>query len=164
MKAEGFTFVEIVLSVFLIGLLFLFSGLLMNRGLDSYVLVSERGKNLQETRAALDRITRELIRIGYDGNFISSITPTQVGYTDDLGLTTLISLSNQTLLRNNDPLLQNVTGFTVTGFDALNNIATTGTNVRRLRFLISTLPPGQTTPLTVQTDVFIRNYMYDNFQ
>lgn len=164
MKKKGFTLVEIILSVSLVGILFIFASLLLRGGLDAYTHVSQRGANLQAARFAMDRMIRELIQVEDDNqNNIQTIQSNRIVFVDSLGMMSDFELIGQNLMRNNDILLSNVTALTFTGFTSANTITSSGSQVRRVRIQFSTLPPGQTAPLTLRTDVFIRNYMYDNF-
>lgn len=164
MKKKGFTLVEIILSVSLVGILFIFAGLLLRSGLDAYTHLSQRGANLQASRFAMDRMIRELIQVEDDNpNNIQSIQSNRIVFVDSLGITSDFELIGQNIMRNNDILLGNVTSLTFTGFASDNSITTAAPQVRRVRIQFSTLPPGQTAPLTLRTDIFVRNYMYDNF-
>ncbi|MDZ4224320.1 MAG: hypothetical protein U1D33_00280, partial [bacterium] len=135
------------------------------QGLDSYATVSERGSTLQATRFAIERMTRELRRCGDDAdNQLQNISAAQIGFTDANAINTSFNLNGQTLRRGNDTLLDNVTALTFTGYKSDNTQTTSAQQVRRVRIQMSVLPQGQNTPLTLRTDVFLRNYLYENWQ
>ncbi|OGQ05224.1 MAG: hypothetical protein A2W61_01840 [Deltaproteobacteria bacterium RIFCSPLOWO2_01_44_7] len=164
-KEGGFTLVEIVLTIALVSILFASAGLILRQGLDSYAHISERSANLQAARYAMERMSRELELVGDESSTnIQSIQSNSVSFVDSDSITTDFNFTNQALYRGTDLLLSNVTSATFTGFKDNGNTTSSGQQTRRVRIEFSTLPPGQTAPLTLRTDVFIRNYLYENFQ
>lgn len=165
MKTKGFTLVEIILSVSLVGILFALSAVILDRGVDSYANIIQRTSKNQEIRYAMERMVRELIRVeaGAGGELLG-IQNDRVQFRDSLGNNTDFRLTGNTLNRGNDPLLENVTAFNVTGYRDNNQITTALPQVRRIRLQLSALPPGQTAPITFRTDVFLRTDLYENFQ
>ena len=163
---KGFTLVEIILSISLIGILFALTSVVLRQGLDAYAHISSRAPQLQAARYAMERMVRELRREGDDANDqIQNISATQVSFTDNLGNNTSFNLNGQTLRRGTDTLLNNVTSLTFTGYKSDNVTTTSSANqVRRIRIQLTTLPPGQIASLTLRTDIFLRNYMYENWQ
>lgn len=149
----------VLLSIVAIG-----SGIALTQGLDSFTHISERSKNLLAARYALDRMVRELALSGDEaGTNLKKIQDDEIEFVDDQGNDAEFILSGTTLLRDDEILLENVTSLTFTGFDDENDETNSAPQVRRIGIQISTLPPGQTTPLSLRTYVFIRNYMYENF-
>lgn len=161
----GFTLVEIILTISLIGILFMIASIVLRQGIDSYSTITERGGALQASRFAIERMVRELRRCGDDtDNQLQNISGTQIGFTDADNLNTSFNLNGQTLRRGNDTLLDNVTSLAFTGYKSDNTQTTSAPQVRRVRIQMSVLPQGQTTPLTLRTDVFLRNYLYEKWQ
>lgn len=165
MKNKGFTLIEIILSVSLVGILFAVSAIVLDRGIDSYADISERGAKNQDVRLAMERMVRELILVdaGPSGE-LNGIQSDRVQFRDALGQNTEFRLIGNTLNRETDPLLENVTAFTVTGYRSNNQVTTAAPQVRRIRLQLSALPVGQTAPVTLRTDIFLRTEMYENFQ
>lgn len=165
MRQKGFTLVEIILTIVVIGILFSVSSVVLRQGLDSYAHISSQSSNLQMTRYAMERMVRELALVG-DTNptNIQNIQSDRITFVDSDSNTANFNFANGTLYRGTDPLLENVTAVTFTGFKDTNATTTAGNQVRRVRIQLSTLPPNQTTPLNLRTDIFIRNYMYENFR
>ncbi|MBI5300116.1 MAG: type II secretion system protein [Deltaproteobacteria bacterium] len=165
MRQKGFTLVEVILTIVVIGILFAVSSIVLRQGLDSYSHILNRSNNLQTTRYAMERMIRELTLVG-DTNptNIQNIQSDRITYVDSDSNTTNFNFANGTLYRSTDPLLNNVTAVTFTGFKDTGATTTAGNQVRRVRIQLSTLPPNQTTPLNLRTDIFIRNYMYENFR
>lgn len=169
MRLKGFTLVELILSIALIGILFAFGGVILTQGLDSYAHISERQVNLQQSRYAMDRMVKELAIAGAaPATRIQMLTPTKIDFIDDQGNSAYFDLNNQILRRGtgtgNNTLAENVTSLTFTGLDQNGNNVTNPSQIRRVRIQLSTLPSGQTAPLNLRTYVFIRNYLYEAFQ
>lgn len=161
---KGFTMVEIVLSISLTAILAFAAGIALLQGLNSYRQISTRTNNLQGARHAMDRMVREIIRSGDEpGTNIQNIVG-KLTLVDDLGLSATFELDGTDLERNGSLVAKNVTGLTFTGFKDDNSQTNSGPQVRRVRIQMTTLPVGETAPLTLTTDVFIRNYMYENFK
>lgn len=163
---KGFTLVEIILSISLIAILFSLSAWILDRGVSSFSAIASRAKKHQEARYAMERMTRELLVVstGSQGD-LTNLQTSQISFKDQLGISTNFNLNGQTLSRGTDILLENVTGLTFTGYNSSNQTTQSNPQVRRIRIQLTTLPVGQTAPLTFRTDIFLRgDEMYDNFQ
>ena len=162
---NGFTLVEIILSISLAMILFATTAILLDRGIASFGSISKRGSNNQDARFAMERMVRELILIkSGSGGDLSNIQTTQVSFKDKQGLSTDFHLTGSTLYRGNDPLLNHVTGLTFTGYKSDNSTTSAVPQTQRIRIQLVTLPEGQTATLVLRTDVFLRSDMYVNFQ
>lgn len=161
---KGFTMVEIILSISLTAILAFAAGVALLQGLNSYRQISTRTNNLQAVRHAMDRMVREIIRSGDTPQTNIQNIQGKLTLIDDLALAATFELDGTDLERNGSLLAGNVTGLTFTGFKDDNTQTTAGPQVRRVRIQLTTLPVGETVPLTLTTDVFIRNYMYENFK
>ncbi len=165
MKKIGFTLVEVILAITLIGILFTVGSVVLKQGLDSYATIAQRGAALQAARLPFERMVRELRRCGDDANNgVQNIQTTQIHFTDSNNINTNFNWSGTTLRRGNDTLLDNVTALTFTGFKSDNSQTSSAQQTRRVRIQISVLPTGQTMPITLRSDVFLRNYFYENWQ
>lgn len=157
--------VEIILCLTLMGFLFILASTTLTQGLDSYAHIQSRTTNLQAARYAMDRMVRELIRVEDDNQSnIQNIQETSIQFVDDLAANVTYQLSGTDLMRNEDILLGNVSSLLFTGYRDNNQTTSSGQQTRRVRIELSTLPPGQSVPLNLRTDIFIRNYMYEKFQ
>lgn len=164
-KPKGFTLVEIILCVSLVGILFATTAILLDRGVASFATISERGAKNQDARFAMERMVRELILVdaGPSGE-LQNFQTASLSFRDNLGLNTDFHLTGTTLYRGSDPLLENVTALTFTGYQSNNNTTQAAPQVRRIRVQLSALPQGETAAMTLRTDVFLRTDMYENFQ
>jgi len=161
---KGFTLIELILTISLIGILLVCSGLLLTQGLDSYSKVFFRSSSLEESRYAMERMVRELRKIGDEGNALQNIDSDQITFLDENDTDATFSHSGQSLYRNGNLLLDNVSALTFTGFRENGSTTTAAVQVRRVQIRLSTLPPGQNSPIILQTGVFLRNFIYENFQ
>lgn len=162
---KGFTMVEVVLTIALVSILFGATAILSRQGLDAYIHVAERGKTLQQARQAMERITQELKRVGDENNNnIQNIQPDRITFIDDVGATAQFSMNGQTLMRDSDPLLENVISFGLIGYKDDGFSTSAANQVRRVNIQLSTTTPGQIVPVTLRTDVYLRNYMYEDFR
>lgn len=165
MKRKGFTLVEIILSISLIGILFAASAIILDRGVDSFANISVRGENRQGAAFSMERMISELLLLeaGPSGD-LTNVQESRIDFTDNQGSNTDFHLTGQTLYRGNDILLENVTALAFTGYNKNNQVTNSTPQTRRIRIEMTTLPPGQTASLTLRTDVFLRTDLYDNFQ
>lgn len=165
MKQRGFTLVEMVLAISIISILFFVSTLVMRESLDAYSHVQTRGSNTQDTRYGMERMVRELLLAGDTPTTrIQSISSNAISFVDSNGNITNFTLSGTNINRGGDTLLQNVTSFTVTGYKDNGNVTTTAADVRRVRIALVTTPLNDPGTLTMTTDIYIRNYLYENFR
>lgn len=159
---KGFSLLEIILSLFLISVLFAVTSLIMTKGMDSYIFASDRESLLDDAGYAVDRMTREIQRLG--SGSLTSISSTQIDFTDSLGNSTSFRLNGTSLYRGNDLLLKGVMSFSFTGYDSAGNVTAQAENVRRILFTLSVLPTGQSSAIKSQSSIFLRNYMYLNYK
>jgi len=164
MSARGFTIVELILTIVLIGILFGLGSLVLIQGLDSYAHIFARNTTLQRARYAMERMVREIRIISDQNNSLRSIQGTQLSFIDAASLETDFHWTGQTLWRGNDRLSDDVTALNFTGFRDDNVVTSAAPQVRRVRIQLTVAPPGQTAPLVLRTDIFLRNYIYENFR
>ena len=161
----GFTLVEIVLSISLVAILFSLSAILLNHGVSSFSTISQRGRQTQDARYAMERMMRELVLVmaGVGGD-LNGTSATQISFKDKTGTNTDFHLNGQNLFRGNDLLLNRVTGLVFTGYRSDGTVTSSVPQTRRLRIQLTTLPQGETAALTLRSDIFLRTDMYVNFQ
>lgn len=164
-RQDGFTLVEIILSISLIAVLFSLSAWILDRGVASFATISTRSANQQDARYAMERMVRELVLVqtGPSGD-LKNIKANQISFVDKQGNNTSFELSGQTLNRGSNPLLNHVTGLTFTAYRSNGQTTQSPPQTRRVEILLTTLPPGETATLTLRTDVFLRTDMYENFK
>ncbi len=155
---RGFTLLEIILSSLIMAILFAVTSIIITKGMDSYIFASDREGTLDDVRYAVDRVTREVQRLG--SGQLTSITSTQINFTDTTGTATNFRVSGSSLYRGNDLLLSGLSSMAFTGYDSTGTSTAQASQVRRILFTLSVLPTGQSTAIKSRTNIFMRNFMY----
>lgn len=148
---RGFTAVELVLSIAILGVLGLALGPGLSNAVQSYSLISTRRMGVAETRAAMERMARE-IRLIPGRSQVSLITSSSFQFQYPTGTSITYSLSGTNLMRNSDVLLANVSALTFTGYTETGGTTTNESGIRSIGITITT-----TMPYTLRTRVFLPN-------
>jgi len=156
---EGFTLMEIILVLVLIGIM---AGVLvptLQEGVQSYTVTETRGDLTAQARQAATRMVRELRNIQKEADNtpnISSANVTTVTFVDVLDNTITFNLSGGTVQRNSDALVEQVSNLSFRYFNATNAEltslplnATDRNNVRRI-LVVLTLADGSLTVLVTE--------------
>ncbi len=162
MKNNGFTIIELIITIVILGIIGVFTFQFITSGIESYITVSAGEDVARETRLALERMAREvraatngvsdpiiLPLAGASDNKISfNRTPTA---TDNSTQVTF-QVASGTLQRKRDnntpePLASNVSSFTVTRIG------------ERITLDLTLLVSGQT-PVQQRTLVYPRYFKY----
>lgn len=156
MKKRGFTLVELVLVLGLLGVMIGVLAPWLINSVRSYDLITTRRTMLGQVRAGFDRMIREVRLIPGQSQIIAtSATSFQFQYPTGTSIT--YSLSGTNLMRNSDVLIPNVTSLSFTYYDQSGNTTTTPANVRSVTMQVTATTTSSATPYTVRTRVFIRN-------
>ncbi|MBI2067757.1 MAG: prepilin-type N-terminal cleavage/methylation domain-containing protein [Deltaproteobacteria bacterium] len=158
-NSKGFTLVELVLAMTLITIVVAVSGFLMGRGVDAYRLVTSRTETVHQARTALVRMQKELERL----REVTHAAPDRIAFRDPNMVETDFRLEGGRLYRGNDILAEDITRLTFTYYRDNGNETEAAPQVRRihLELVTESVEAGR---LSLRTDVFPRNYLYDNFQ
>jgi prepilin-type N-terminal cleavage/methylation domain-containing protein len=161
---EGFTLMEIILVLVLIGIM---AGVLvptLQEGVQSYTVTETRGDLTAQARQAATRMIRELRNIQKEADNtpnISSANVTTVTFVDVLDNTITFNLSGGTVQRNSDALVEQVSNLSFRYFNATNAEltslplnATDRNNVRRI-LVVLTLADGSLT-VSVTEQAYLR--------
>ncbi len=162
---EGFTLIEVVIVIVLIGVLATVLIQPFHQGVPSFIAVETRGDLTAEARQATTRMVREIRNIQRDvdnGPEISSANATSITFTDVLSNGITFSLSGSTVQRNTNTLADKVSSLQFRYFDGSNaeltSLPLSGPNrekVRRIRVVLTMQEGGQT--VTVTGEAFLRN-------
>lgn len=153
---SGFTLIEVIVSLILIGVMMAIAGMglvIVTRG---YVFSKQNTETLLKSQVALSRISKELGSISPDATgVITSATNVSMVYTNGVaGVSRTISRTGNLLQIDGATLLDNVTAFTLTYFD------TAGTNLN-----IGASSPSQTTLDRIRrTDIDMKVMGADNIE
>ena len=159
-RTKGFTLVEVVLTMTIMAVLVVVTGVLMGRAVDAYRLVAERSDLLQQGRMALMRIEKELEVL----RDVVTVQPERVQFRDaDMALQEF-RRDGTSLFRNSDLLAENVSFLSLAYYRDNGNETQSPPQVRRIHIEMTVQGAGTGGSLTLRTDVFPRNFIYENFQ
>lgn len=158
--SKGFSLVELILSMALLGIVVLVSGIIMGRGLDAYRLVTNRTEAVQDARFAFVRMQKELERL----RDVTVASPQRIVFTDPDAADVEFRLVGTTLYRDADILAQGISALTFTYYRDNGNETSSGPQVRRIHIDMTVQAGGGAGTLALRTDLFPRIFIYENFQ
>lgn len=125
-REAGFTLIEIVVTLLLVGILSVFTGLFMNTFLSGYFMVKNNSDTAMKAQMALDRISLEMREV----SAIAALTDNSlITYTNPSGANRTIRFQApyiylSTLTANNSILIDNVQAFQLSAnYSNVYNIA-----------------------------------------
>lgn len=146
---KGFTLIEVIVSLVLLGILVVIAGLGLVQIVNGYSLAKQNSETIQKVQIAMTRIAKELGSV----TTVTSAAPASITYTRQGPVTDTLALSGSTVqitgitpIFPGTTLINNVTAFTLTYFDAAGNATATPANIRRVD--ISLTITGVGTPFT----------------
>lgn len=167
---RGFTLVEAIATIVILAIIGSIASVIILTAVDGYVDAATTAQLHIEASTAMDRIVRELRRVGLDGGAvgvapdINDVTPTSItwGANGELSLT-----GNKLQLTTSGPplgdLLEDVSAFTIQTYDEDNaTLAATLTGaacdpIRRIELGLTLQRSGVSTSL--RTRLFVRSTM-----
>ncbi len=169
-RERGFTFVEMLLTVVLVGILATVAAKLLLVGLDIYALIVNRNNAFHNARVAVDRMTDEMLLVETDD--ITWIGDQRFSFIDAGGSGTNFrqttvsqgGLSVPCLYREDDYLAGNVTSLDFDYYREDGSMAFFIWQVRRINIDLTVEAPGNAGAVRLRTEVFPRNFMYTNFR
>ena len=170
-KVSGFTFVETVLTIVIIGVIASVAAKVLLVGLDIYSLIVNRNTAFHNARAAMDRMQDEMLLLR-NIDFIS-IGSTNFGFRDVDGALTSFKKSTVTshgksvpcIMRGTDYLAGDVTqlAFRYYMLDG-SQVSFWPLFVRRINIDFTVTALNNAGSIHLISNVFPRNFMYSNFQ
>lgn len=159
---RGWTLVEAVVVIVIVGVILSVGALVINKGFQAYFGGRDITSSDWQARLAFERMTRELRVIRSRGEITTPIaTGSSIAFTDIFAQAISYSLSGTSLLRNGQPLADNVSSLQFSYLQSNGQTAaTTSTNVYYITPQITvrtdTTNPGATA--TFNDTVYIRNF------
>jgi prepilin-type N-terminal cleavage/methylation domain-containing protein len=134
---KGFTLVEMIVCLVLIGILVAIVGMGLTQIAGGYVFSRKNADTIQKTQIALTRIAKELnaataLAPSPAEAVTSSVTCTRTG-----PVTTAITLSGDKVQINGVTLIDRVTAFSLSYFDASGAATATAANIRRIAIALT---------------------------
>lgn len=155
-KIFGFTLVELVLVIAMIGILGAVLGPGLGTALRGYDVIVSRRTTLAQARSAMDRIVHEIRLIGSPSDIldVSSSSSFQFEYPNNVSIT--YSLSGTDLLRDSDVLASPVSSLEFKYYRGSGAETATPSQVRRVQVTFTLTAPGSHGSLTLRTNVYLR--------
>lgn len=170
LKNRGFTFVETLLAVVILGAIATVAAKLLTVGLDIYVLVANRHDASQSARLGMERMTDEILLI--ESTDIQGMANAKFDFRDSTGDSTDFrsktvsknGLSVPCIYREDDFLAANVTylDFDYMKEDGSSTIWFWLVKKINVDFIVEA--PANAGTVHLRTEVFPRNFMYDDFE
>ncbi len=169
-RAMGFTFVETLLVIIMIGILGGIAARVLLSGLDIYAFIVNRNNAFHNARVAMERMVDETLLI--DSGDITYLGSTRFGFRDVDGISTDFrsrtmsrdGVSVPCIYRGDDFLAGNVVSL---DFDYLKDDGSTtifSPWVRRINIDFTVTALAGAGDVHLRTDVYPRNFMYSGFQ
>lgn len=154
---KGFTLIEMLLVVALLGVLAIGLGSAVQESVKGYDMVWTRRQLVAQARAGMDRMIREIQLIPASSSVINVSSSDQFIFRYPSSTQIRFSLSGTNLRRNNYALIEHVQNLTFTYYDENGNTTNTAGNVRSVAVQF-TLDPATVIPdYTLRTRTFLRN-------
>jgi prepilin-type N-terminal cleavage/methylation domain-containing protein len=162
-QSQGFTLIEVVIVVVIVGILAAVIAPPLMEGTKSWIFVSISKDLGQQSRIAMERVVREIRGTGRKADntpCISSATAstfTFSGANGDLVNCNSVSftLSGTQLLRGSAILAENVSSFQITYYTNANVVTSTGSAIRRVSIAMTLSTGGQS--VVSDSEVNLRN-------
>jgi prepilin-type N-terminal cleavage/methylation domain-containing protein len=165
MRKNGFTLVELVIVISVVGIISTIVGSMLLGAIDAWVFKFNRNDILWDGRLALDRMTRE-IRTIKNSTSVTTASSAQFRFTDTGNKDITYSLSSTNLNRTENGtanlLAENVSSLTVTYYNSSDavipspTVSPSATDIRRVRINLTLTKNGQNVYL--QSDASTKNF------
>ena len=168
--SSGFTFVETILTVVIMAAISGVAAKVLITGLDVYSLIVNRHDAVQSARLAMERMVDEALMV--ESSDILGVMNSRFSFRDIEGHSTnfktntvsMNGLSVPCVYRDDDFLAGNVTYLDFDYLKADGSDTILPWQVRRINIDIKVESPGNAGTVHLRTEVFPRNFMYDNFE
>ncbi|MBI2083292.1 MAG: prepilin-type N-terminal cleavage/methylation domain-containing protein [Deltaproteobacteria bacterium] len=159
-NSKGFTLIELILAMTLLGIIVVVSGVLMGRGVDAFRFVTDRTDVVQQARLAMTRVQKELELL----KEVQVASPDRVVFLDETLSPVEFRLDGTDLRQGNDILASGIQNLRMTYYQSNGNETSAAPQVRRIHIDMTLQTERGSGTLDLRTDIFPRNYIYENFR
>lgn len=153
-KISGFTLVELIVVIVIIGTLSVITLPLLHSGFNAYLTQRNLSDANWQGRLALDRFSRDIRDLPSAAN-ITTATATQLVFTDSSNTSVTYALSGTLLQRNAITLANGINTLTFGYYNSSGAVTATIANMRYVSILLNVTKNGVNTNL--QTVINFRN-------
>lgn len=153
----GFTLVELILAVALMGILAALLGPPLTAAVRAYAVITTRSAALSDARTAMDRMEKEIRLISSSADILDVSSSTRFQFSYPSGTIITYDQSGTDLRRNGAAMVGNVTALSFKYYDATGGDALSAATLRRVQIELSLTLPGSAGTLLLRTNAFIRN-------
>lgn len=162
---QGFTLIEVLLSLVMLGMITLAAAELLSMGARSAERVTVRQEMIAQARYGIERMTNEILKL--KSSDITTIAADRLDFNDSSGTATnfrVATVSGVTqVMRGNDLLIPNANALSFTYLDKDGNATATIANIRQIQWQV-TIPEAKWGNYTLRTNAFLRSTYYANFR
>lgn len=144
----------------LLGIIVVVSGVLMGRGVDAFRFVTDRTDVVQQARLAMTRVQKELELL----KEVQVASPDRVVFLDETLSPVEFRLDGTDLRQGNDILASGIQNLRMTYYQSNGNETSAAPQVRRIHIDMTLQTERGSGTLDLRTDIFPRNYIYENFR
>lgn len=160
---KGFTLIELILTVIIVGLIAGVSAQVLLQGIDTYSLITSRKNAMDNARVSMDRMVSEFLLL--KSLDISSIQEAQIDFVDQLGGATNFKRVNTIdLYRGNDYMGGPLALLDFDFYKSDGTVTNVAADVRKINIELTIQSLGGYGTIPLRTEVFPRNFMYTNFR
>jgi prepilin-type N-terminal cleavage/methylation domain-containing protein len=153
-KNAGFSLIEIVMVIIIIGIIAAIASRILMQGVSAYLTNINIINSDWQGRIALERMVRD-IRAIRSPTDITTASASTLAFTNTSGTSISYTLSGSTITLNGNVLADGIASLTFTYYDSSNAITATPSAIRYI--LISINVTQNNTNLTLNTSVYPRN-------
>lgn len=155
MRQSGFTLVEMILSILLVGLVGAVMAPMIYQGSQGAIVGQKLATLDWSARESIERLDRELYAMRVLN--ITTANATTLTFTSNTAETVTFSYDagNQRILRNSDVVANNVSSFTFSYYDSSGTVTAVLANIYYVTITATFTVDGQVSP-TYTTTTFIR--------